>query len=224
MPVNRQASRRGSRASSVPLAAALLVLLIAAPVAAQQQPRKPDARANLPRHPEITGVVTCDAVVKFGVMPWTGVADDPATSNNEREESRTTAQVVIAFSVDGGRTFRELPLDPKHRLNKGNGFAFVGSFPLPVPHPRNVMLRARSATEWADGTGLGTAKEFGPFLVPRCAGPGAATRPAPPGVAAAASVARPAPEFDAGIVLAAAITLVVLLAIGVWARSRVARP
>jgi hypothetical protein len=221
MPVNRQASRRGSRASSAPLAAALLALLIvsaAAPAAAQQQPR------NLPRHPEITGVVTCDAVVKFGVLSWVGVPDDPATSNNEREESRTTAQVVIAFSVDGGRTFRELPLDPKHRLNKGNGFAFVGSFPLPEPHPRNVMVRARAATEWADGTGLGTAKEFGPFLVPRCAGPGAAAQPVPPGVAAAASLTRPAPEFDAGIVLAAAITLVVLLAVGVWARSRVARP
>jgi hypothetical protein len=231
MPLARHASRRASRAGSA-LAVALAVLpglVVAAahatPAAAQQPQRRPDVRASLPRHPEITGVVTCEAKVKYGVLSWTGAPDDPATSNNERDESRTTAQVVVAFSVDGGRTFRELPLDPKHRLDRSNRFGFLGSFPLPVPYPRTVMLRARAATGWADGSGLGVAKDFGPFLVPRCVvGAATAVPPAPPGFPVAATAARPAPAFDPGIVLAAAATLVVLLAVGAWARARVARP
>jgi hypothetical protein len=191
-----------------------------APAAAAQQP--PPARAR-PHHPEITGIVTCAARVNFGVLSWVGVGDDPATSNSERDESRTTAQVAISFSVDGGRTFTELPLDPKHRLDKSNGFAFTGSFQLASPLPRTVILRARAASAWADGAGLGDTKQFGPVLVPHCAG---AVPPAPTagftGVAKVAAT-RPTAEFEPGAVVAAAAAMLVLLAAGLWVRRRVSR-
>jgi hypothetical protein len=219
-------SRRPPRGRVLAVAAARALALgatlagvLAAPGAAQE----PGPRA-LPRHPEITGVVTCEARVNYGVAAWVGVRDDPATSNSEREESRTTAQVAISFSIDGGRTFVELPLDPKHRLDKSDGFAFIGSFPLSAPLPRTVILRARAASPWADGTGLGEAKLFGPILVPHCAG--AIPAPALPAFAGAsvATPSRPTAEFDPDVVVAAAVALLALLAIGLWARRRVSRP
>jgi hypothetical protein len=198
--------------------AAALAGVAAVPAAAQQ----PGAR-TLPRHPEVTAVVTCEAKVSYGVMSWVGVRDDPATSSNERDESRTTPQVAVSYSVDGGRNFVDLPLDPKHRLDKAGGFHFLGTFPLPTPLPRAVIVRARAASAWADGTGFGQAKQFGPVIVPQCAGVAPAPLTGFAGAPAAAT-ARPTPQFDPEVVGAAALAMLVLLVVGLWARGRVGRP
>ena len=211
-------------ALSATVATLALGAVLAGPIAAAAAAQQPPAGRTLPRHPEITGIVNCAAKVNFGVLSWVGVRDDPATSNSERDESRTTAQVAVSFSVDGGRTFTELPLDPKHRLDKSNGFSFTGSFQLTSPLPRTVMLRVRAASAWADGSGLGESKQFGPVLVPRCAG---AVPPAPAagfGGAPTVAAARPTAEFEPGAVVAAACAMLVLLAAGLWVRHRVSRP
>src|SRR2546421_6842131 len=52
-------------------------------------------------HPDISASVTCTGRVSFTSTAWEGVDDDPNTTVDENERSRTNPDIAIAYSVTG---------------------------------------------------------------------------------------------------------------------------
>jgi hypothetical protein len=255
-------SRGAARALAALVLACLVVVGAAGPAAAH--------------HPEITAEIGCDGQLQFTAVAWAGARDDPATEVNERALSRTNQAVGIAYSVDGGATFRRLPPDPAHSFDAEREYRFSDSFQLPSPTPDEVIVKAQAVAEWANGAARGGPRSTPPLAVPDCArddggvpgdesgavddnapaageqvqpvdpSTGAQTQPAPPAGSAAdagdspaeqASAQEPAAERApapygqggtsnlAGLAVGPAVTalggaglIVLLLAVGLWAR------
>jgi len=110
-------------------------------------------------NPEITASVDCEGLVSYTAVSWAGGATDAA---------RTNPNIGVWYSTDGGATFTQLPHEPAHQFNAGNGFEFSDSFQLPAPLPAAVIVRAQAQANWGDGAGPGSARQTEVLTLPPC--------------------------------------------------------
>lgn len=119
-------------------------------------------------HPDITASAACTGVISWTSTAWAGEANNPNTTKDENELSRTNTKIEISLQITGGTG--TVPAVVNGAYNKANGYTFSGTFTWPTG-ATSITIKATAKDAWANGAGAGDSRTTPTITKPtNCAG------------------------------------------------------